>query len=142
MANTITGNDGSITCPTAHGTTGQSALIYMWRLSFENTIVNTTGFGNTVAETNRGGLLDVSGSAVGMMDDASASSPGVDNMVVGGSAYVFTVDTSTTIDRTYSFTAVVSSITIESNKRSNDATVTYDFIMGDTDALTESWADA
>ena len=135
---TIVGNDGDISgWPAAHGDATQAGLLYMFRLTFEQRSVETTGFTNSNVRTHRGGLLVVSGSAVGSMDNtATTSAPGVTSIAAAGAEATFVV----TSGNTYAFDILLSNITVESNKRSDEASVNFDFVMGDDDtSLVETW---
>ncbi len=125
-----TGQDGSVTIPTAAG--GQTGLIYRWNARFDREVLDVSTFDDaTAARTKAGGMMKITGSCDAYFDGTtpaidSAATSGVamaDTPVVAG--FVLQVITS----RTYTFNAVLSSIRIVAEK-AGQIIVTMNFESG------------
>lgn len=126
----IQGYDGGVTMPTAT----HDGVIRRWNANFSKATANVTGFTDTLTR-NRMGILSISGSASGNPKyDAASTSPGVSDIVAGGSALTLTVGTGCS----YAFTAGFNSINIGSDKE-GDASLEFGFVNGDSTTLTETW---
>ena len=130
---TITGNEGSVTWISAHGGTTQENILYAFDVSFANTVTEVTGYAQTKVRSHRGGLIDISGSCIGSLDSGAA--PDVDSAAAGGATIVLLAQTG----NSWTFTGLISNFRFANNKRDNSMVVTYEFVGGDADVLTEAW---
>lgn len=134
----IVGNDGNFS-----GIASGAGLLNRWRATFAAVISEVTPFGATKLRGHRAGLIDITGSASGSLQkDVASSQPDIIPTATTGpfrveSTLVLTVATGCTL----TFLAIMSSIAFDVNKV-GDALVTFDFMSGDTDVLTEVWDEA
>lgn len=127
----IIGNDGGITLPS--GVIG--GVINQHSASFPRVVSDVTGFANAVIQTNRLGLPSMSGSASGVPAyNAAGTSPGFLDRGAGGDSLTLTYITGCTVLATAAF----SNVTISSDKQ-GDAAIAFEFVNGDSDALTVTW---
>jgi hypothetical protein len=138
MPSYLTGNDGSITFPNAHG-----AQFNTWNATFARNVSDITGYGDT-GRRRQLGIWDVSGSAGGFLEfDAANTSPGVADMAEDGAAVVLIARAANTNIAgqgacSYSLTAVISDIAITSTK-TGDAAVSFNFSIANGTIPTETW---
>lgn len=132
----LTGNDGSITFPNAHG-----AQFNTWNATFSRNVSDITGYGDT-GRRRQLGIWDVSGSAGGFLEfDAANTSPGVASMDEDGASITLIARTAGTTGIgacSYAMTAVISEIAITSTK-TGDAAVSFNFSIANGAIPTETW---
>jgi hypothetical protein len=121
----LTGNDGGITFPAAHG--GHLAT---WNASFSRQVSDITGYGDS-GRRRLLGIWDVTGSAGGIL---TSDSPGADAIAADGAALTLKVSTACT----YGMTAVISDIAMSVTK-TGDAAVTFNFSISNGTIPTETW---
>ncbi len=129
----IIGNDGNLTQMAAHA--GQ--ILDSWRANIINSVVEVTGFGDSTNRRNRGGLINLDGSASGTPDDTATNEPGAGAVVAAGEAITLTMQSG----NTWAFTAVIRNITLEATK-AGGTRVSFDFTIGDVsgaDSFVEAW---
>lgn len=113
-----------------------SAKIRTWSADFDMVTTETTAFGDAWRQF-RGGIRGGRGSATGVLSfDATSTNPGVTdaNRLTGLSSSTFTLTAAAGC--TYTGAALVSNISISSDK-TGDATCTFDFVF--TGDVTETW---
>tara|TARA_R100001463_G_scaffold9580_9_gene28824 strand:- start:892 stop:1287 length:396 start_codon:yes stop_codon:yes gene_type:complete len=127
----ILGSEGLCVLPSGH-----DALFQTWSCTFSNVVNDITSFGNT-GVVRRLGISDAQGSAGGFLQDGSAD-PGVltaENAVgATGSAMTLTAQDG----NTFAFSAVIDQISV-SSAVNGDASVTFNFLMADSDGVTQTW---
>ena len=127
----ILGYEGACALPSGH-----DALFQTWSCTFSNVVNDITSFGNT-GVVRRLGIGDAQGSAGGFLKDGS-DDPGVvtaENSVgATGGAMTLTAQTG----NTFAFSAVIDQISI-SSAVNGDASVTFNFLMADSDGVTQTW---
>lgn len=137
MGNVISGTGGSVTLP---ATNIHNARIRAWSATLSHGVNDVTGFSQARWAANIGGLVGMSGSASGFLEnDAANTSPGVGG---SGTTAVVTVDSaaitlaleSTTTK--LAFNAVVTSISIGT---SVDGVGTFAISFVSDGVVTETW---
>lgn len=128
----LTGDDGGITFPTAHGANFQT-----WNATFSRNVSDVTGYADT-GRRRRLGLWDVNGSAGGtLVKDAANTKPGVTSAALDGAAITLFSKTASTAC-SHTLTAVISQIGITSTK-TGDAAISFDFAISNGTIPTETW---
>ena len=127
----ILGHEGLCVLPSGH-----DAFFQTWSCTFSNVVSDITSFGNT-GVVRRLGIADAQGSAGGFLKDGS-DDPGVftaENAVgATGSAMTLTAQSG----NTFVFSAVIDQISV-SSAVNGDATVTFNFLMADSDGVAQTW---
>lgn len=127
----LIGDDGAITLPSGV----HDGIINRWQATFASVTSETTGFTDSTLRRNRLGMLSCEGSATGLSQfDAANTSPGVGDIIAGGSSLVLTVATGCT----YTITAAFNSIAHDVVKL-GDSGLIFNFVNGDADTLTIAW---
>ena len=131
MAGTILGHEGVCALPSGH-----DAFFQTWSCTFSNVVSDITSFGNT-GVVRALGIADAQGSAGGFMKDTS-DDPGVGTAenAVGADGGAMTLTAAP--GNTFVFDAVIDQISV-SSAVNGDATVTFNFLMADTDGVTQTW---
>lgn len=126
----IVGYEGNVTLPSGGG------VLDVWSARITRVTSETTAFGHTIHRTNRAGLKDITGTASGKAGDAVGDAPDIQTLPAdGGASMTLTVQAGNTI----AFVGLISGIGFDVDKE-GDSVVTYDFVTGDGDTLTEVWA--
>jgi hypothetical protein len=126
----LTGNDGSISLPSAHG-----AQLQTWNATWSRQASDVTGYGDT-GRRRRLGIWDITGSAGGtLIADSANAGPGVDHANIDGAA--ITLQAYGTACQ-YVVTAVMSQVAIGITK-TGDATISFDFQVSNGTIPTETW---
>ena len=127
----ILGSDGSVTLDAAHNGT----LLNSFTFTASTVTTNVTQFSDSNLQRFRGGLQLLAGSATGTPDDTTGAGPGANAGAVAGATTTFLLATA----KSWAFTALLSNVTASSDTIGGAASVTFDFINGDSDTLTETW---
>lgn len=127
----LVGNDGSITIATTH----QDALLNRWRATIGRVVSDVTPFGATNWIRNRLGLMTITGTASGPVDDGSGDPINADT-----ATHSVGLTLSIGSSRDWQFDAAITAFTLDVTKV-GDTILTYDFVGGDSPGtFIETWS--
>ena len=125
------GSDGSVTMPSGDF----NASINTWSCSMTRSTAIVTGFGDTGQRRRASAVLDITGSAGGIMKYGAASTKPTGITGSSGSAeIVLKVQASSSL----TFNAIINS-TDMSVTQDGESTVSFNFEMDDSDGPTVAW---
>lgn len=131
MAETrVSGYDGAVTLPSGH-----AAKISAWSVDLDMVVSDVTAFGDGFRQY-LGGVLGGRGSASGSMSYNGASSLAPAALTSRQTAANITLTVATGTN--YQGSVLLSNISITSDIKGGDATITFDFVF--TGTITETWA--
>tara|TARA_R100001082_G_scaffold29614_1_gene14857 strand:- start:574 stop:978 length:405 start_codon:yes stop_codon:yes gene_type:complete len=130
----ITGSEGVCSLTADH-----FALFNTWSATFSRVVSDITPFGSAGVQRTLG-IQDVQGSAGGFMEtgNATGKNPGVGTALNAATPTVADITLTASAGNHWAFGAIIDQISVSSTVN-GDATVSFNFLMSDADAVVETW---